>query len=77
MITHPVLTRNDSKRILPPKRRFGTRFGETVITSAVLTQYDAKRTLHQKRRFGTRFGETVITLFLVLRNFGKFYALVQ
>ena len=48
-------------RILHQKRRFGTRFRETVITNPVLTQNDAKRILHQKRRFGTRFRETVIT----------------
>ena len=43
------------------KRRFGTRFRETVITNAVLTQNDAKRILHQKHRIGTTFRERVET----------------
>ena len=47
--------------ICTKKRRFGTRFRETVITNPVLIQNDAKRNLMQKRRFGTRLRERVIS----------------
>ena len=59
MIINPVFTRNDGKRTLRQRRRFGTRLRETVITNPVLTQNDVKRTLSQKLRFVTRFRETV------------------
>ena len=38
VITNPVLTENDAKRILHQKRRFGSKFRETVKSNAVLTQ---------------------------------------
>ena len=41
------------------KRRFGTRFRETVITNPILTKHITKRILSPKGRFGTRFRETV------------------
>ena len=50
------------------KRRFGTRFRETVITNAVLTENDASRILQQKRRFGTTCRETVITNTILTEN---------
>ena len=37
VMTYPVLTENDGKRILHPKRFFSNRFSETVMTSADLT----------------------------------------
>ena len=39
-----------AKRILKQKRRFGTRFRETVITYAVLTQNEWKTHFGPKRR---------------------------
>ena len=49
VITNPVLTQNDGKRILSPKRPLG--FGETFITNPILTQKDAKRILSPKTSF--------------------------
>ena len=40
-----------AKHTLSQKRRFGTRFRETVITNPVFTQNEAKRHLHQKTSF--------------------------
>ena len=57
--------------ICTEKNRFGTRFGETVITNPFLSQNDAKHTLSQKRRFGTRFRETVITNRVLTQNEAK------
>ena len=37
-ISYPVLTENEEKRILHPKRCFRNSFSETVMTSAVLTE---------------------------------------
>ena len=56
------------KRIFSQKRRFGTRFRETVITYPVLTQNDCRTHLGQKRRFGTRFRETVTTNAVLIQN---------
>ena len=53
------------------KRRFATRFRETVITGRVLQKNDSKRILSQIRRFGTRFRETVITNPILRQNDGK------
>ena len=50
------------------KRRFGTRFRETVTTNAVLTQNDGKRILDQKRRYDTRFREAVKTNVVLTQN---------
>ena len=47
------------KHTLSQKRRFGTRFRETVITNSFLSHNDAKRNLREKRRFGPRFTQTV------------------
>ena len=55
----PVLQKNDAKRILQRKRRFGTRFRENVITNKLSTQNDGKGILKQKPRSGIRFGEAV------------------
>ena len=51
VITNPVSTQTDAKRILSPKRPLGTRFGETVITNPIVTQNDAKRILSPKISF--------------------------
>ena len=40
-----------AKHAFSQKRRFGTRFRETVITNSVLTQNEAKRNLSQKKSF--------------------------
>ena len=53
------------------KRRFGTRFRETVITNTVLIKNDAKRSLSQKGGFGTRFRETVMTNPVLTQNEAK------
>ena len=45
---NPILTQNVLRRILHEKRRFGTRFRETVITNTLLTQNHAKVILDQK-----------------------------
>ena len=37
-MSHPVLTENEEKRILHPRRCFSNSFSETVMTSAVLTE---------------------------------------
>ena len=72
MITNPVLSQNNAKHTFRQKRRFDTRFRETVITKAVLTQNEAKRYLTQKkRRFGTIFRETVITNPVLSQNDAK------
>ena len=44
MITNPIITQIDAKRILQQKHRIGTTFRERVQTNPVLTQIDAKRT---------------------------------
>ena len=43
------------------RRRFGTRFRETVMTNAVFSQNDAKRILGQNGRFCSRFIVIVMT----------------
>ena len=60
-----------AKHTFRKKRRFGTRYRETVITNAVLTQNDSKRNLMQKRRFATRVRETVITDIILTQNDSK------
>ena len=57
MITKAVLTQNDAKHTFRQKRRFDTRFRETVITKAVLTQNEAKRNLSQKNVVLARYLE--------------------
>ena len=57
--------------ICTKKRRFGTRFRETVITNTVLTKNSAKRCLMQKGRFGTRFRERVISNPVLTQNDSK------
>ena len=60
-----------AKDTFSEKRRFGTRFRQTVITNPFLSQNDAKRNLSQKRGFGTRFRETVITNPVLIQNDAK------
>ena len=57
--------------ICTKKRRFGTRFRETVITNTVLTKNDAKRYLMQNGRFGARFRERVISNPVLTHNEAK------
>ena len=58
MITNPILRQSDAKPTLHEKRRFGTRFRETVITNPILTQNGRKRT--KKRSFSHYTRERVI-----------------
>ena len=60
-----------AKHTFSQKRRFGTRFRETVISNPVLTQNEAKRNLHKTHRFGSRFRETVITNPVLTQNDSK------
>ena len=50
-MTNAVLSQNDAKRTFHQKRRFGSRFRQTVITNTVLSKNEAKRTFHQKTSF--------------------------
>ena len=57
--------------ICTKKRRFGTRFRETVITNIVLRKNDAKCSLMQNGRFGARFRERVISNPVLTHNEAK------
>ena len=60
-----------AKHTFSQKRRFGTRFRETVISNPVLTQNEANRNLHQNHPFSSRFRQTVITNPVLTQNDSK------
>ena len=60
-----------AKHTFSHKRRFGTRFRETVISNPVVTQNEAKRNFHRNHPFGSRFRQTVITNPFLSQNDGN------
>ena len=59
------------KHTFSQKRRFGTRFRQTVTTNPFLSQNDAERNLREKRRFGPRVRQTVVTNPISTQNEAK------
>ena len=55
------MIKNDAKRMLQGKGRFGSTFGEKVTTDQFFTENDVKRILHRIGRFDTNFRETINT----------------